>query len=139
MQAKGFITEGTHEGYYSVNEAAFIPSKEIAHESGKHLKVDTGEELELLREKNYVFKISADLREEIQAWLMSEAVQPERLRNKLLDDLEQRGLEISVSRPTSRISWGIQVPGDREQTIYVWLDALVNYLTVVGYPGEKFN
>jgi len=107
LKQKGFIVEGTHQGYYSVNEESFIPSKEISHESGKHFKTDTREELELLEEKNYVFKISKELKQEIQIWLSCESVQPEHLRNKLLDDLEQKGLEISVSRPLSRISWGI--------------------------------
>ena len=44
--------------------------------------------------------------------------------------------DISISRPRSRLNWGIEVPGDPEQTIYVWFDALVNYLTVTGYPWE---
>lgn len=49
--------------------------------------------------------------------------------------------DLSISRPTSRLSWGIRVPGDPEHTIYVWIDALVNYMTVAGYPwqgGEEF-
>lgn len=49
-----------------------------------------------------------------------------------LDTLE----DLSVSRPRSRVSWGVPVPDDPEQTIYVWVDALVNYLTVLGYPAE---
>ena len=56
----------------------------------------------------------------------------------LADEIE----DISISRPRSRLSWGIEVPGDSEQTIYVWFDALVNYLTVTGYPwseGDKEN
>ena len=44
--------------------------------------------------------------------------------------------DLSISRPRSRLSWGIEVPGDPEQTIYVWFDALVNYLTVTGYPWQ---
>lgn len=44
--------------------------------------------------------------------------------------------DISVSRPTSRVHWGIRVPEDDSQTVYVWLDALVNYLTCAGYPNE---
>lgn len=51
----------------------------------------------------------------------------------LADEIE----DISISRPRSRLSWGIEVPGDPEQTIYVWFDALVNYLTVTGYPWSK--
>lgn len=54
----------------------------------------------------------------------------------MLEDLRVRKDEISVSRPASRISWGIKVPEDEKQTIYVWLDALVNYLTVIGYPNK---
>lgn len=45
--------------------------------------------------------------------------------------------DISVSRPMNRVSWGIPVPGDDSQTVYVWLDALVNYLTSAGYPDPK--
>jgi methionyl-tRNA synthetase len=53
--------------------------------------------------------------------------------NALQEPLE----DISISRPRSRLSWGIEVPGDEEQTIYVWFDALVNYLTVTGYPSKE--
>ena len=53
--------------------------------------------------------------------------------NALKEPLE----DISISRPRSRLSWGIEVPGDEEQTIYVWFDALVNYLTVTGYPSPE--
>lgn len=45
--------------------------------------------------------------------------------------------DVSISRPSNRVFWGIKVPGDDTQTIYVWLDALVNYLTVAGYVDEK--
>lgn len=47
--------------------------------------------------------------------------------------------DVSVSRPTSRVHWGIDVPGDDSQTIYVWMDALVNYLTATGYPDKSFR
>jgi methionyl-tRNA synthetase len=51
--------------------------------------------------------------------------------------VEGEGLpDLSVSRPRGRLRWGIQVPGDEEHTIYVWVDALTNYLTVLGYPFE---
>jgi methionyl-tRNA synthetase len=57
----------------------------------------------------------------------------------LLDDLEKQNSEISISRPSDRLHWGIPVPSDPTQTVYVWLDALANYLTVLGYPGPEFN
>lgn len=63
-----------------------------------------------------------------------------------MDDIVQAvssGLsDLSISRPVQRLSWGIRVPGDETQTIYVWLDALVNYLTYAGYPftpGKEFQ
>lgn len=62
------------------------------------------------------------------------------IRNKVLSDLEDQKLtEISVSRPKTRLSWGIEVPDDNSQTIYVWLDALTSYLTVLGYATETKN
>lgn len=59
---------------------------------------------------------------------------PAAIKNKCFDDLEKQRLQISVSRPYERLQWGIRVPRDPTQTIYVWLDALANYLTVLGYP-----
>jgi hypothetical protein len=60
---------------------------------------------------------------------------PEKYRREVLAQLDTLE-DLSVSRPASRVKWGVPVPGDSEQTIYVWVDALVNYATVVGYPGE---
>jgi len=57
----------------------------------------------------------------------------------VLEDIEKQNSEISISRPSDRLNWGIPVPKDSSQTIYVWLDALVNYLTVIGYPSQNFN
>ena len=64
------------------------------------------------------------------------AVQPPRLRQKLIQDLSNPDnfKDLSMSRPKSRVRWGIPVPGDDSHVIYVWLEALVNYLTAVGHP-----
>lgn len=63
---------------------------------------------------------------------------PIKFRKILLDFLQERLPDISISRPKSRVSWGIDVPSDTSHTVYVWLDALVNYLTVSGYPQSEF-
>ena len=63
-------------------------------------------------------------------------VTPDRIKNRVLNELTDMKPEISVSRPAERLHWGIKVPDDNSQTIYVWLDALVNYLTVLGYPDK---
>lgn len=61
---------------------------------------------------------------------------PHKFNKILLGQLEEELPDISVSRPSHRMSWGIDVPDDPSQKIYVWLDALTNYLTVVGYPKQ---
>lgn len=61
------------------------------------------------------------------------AVHPETMRRHVAESIKTSE-DLSVSRPRSRVQWGVPVPGDPEQTMYVWVDALVNYLTVLGYP-----
>lgn len=74
---------------------------------------------------------------------LENSVRPKTFRKIVLEAVSRENLpDISVSRPCSRVHWGISVPGDDSQTVYVWLDALVNYLTVAGYPeveNEKFR
>lgn len=88
-----------------------------------------------MEEDNYMFRLS-DFRTELLHWLRSnpKVIQPVKFHGLVLQWLEDDIPDLSVSRQKSRLQWGIPVPGDPEQTIYVWLDALVNYLTVVGYP-----
>lgn len=69
LKDRGFIKEGKHEGCYSVNEESFITPKDIVKENGKYYKEDTREELELIEERNYVFEITKELKEEIKQWI----------------------------------------------------------------------
>lgn len=88
-----------------------------------------------MKEENYMFRLSA-FRSQLLDWLKGNprAIQPEIFYQVVLKWLQEDLPDLSVSRQRSRLQWGIPVPGDAEQTIYVWLDALVNYLTVAGYP-----
>ena len=86
---------------------------------------------------NYFFKMSAHfewLQEHIHA--NPDFIRPERYRNEVLGMLrEESGLgDLSISRPKSRLDWGIELPFDRDYVCYVWFDALINYLTAIGYP-----
>ncbi|NXD85835.1 SYMM protein, partial [Halcyon senegalensis] len=87
------------------------------------------------KEENYMFRLSA-FREPLRSWLRDNphAIAPPPFRQRVLRWLEEELPDLSVSRERSRLPWGIPVPGDSTQTIYVWVDALVNYLSVVGYP-----
>lgn len=69
----------------------------------------------------------------------SNRIKPEKFEKILLGLLNEPLPDISVSRPVHRVHWGINVPNDESQTIYVWLDALVNYLTSAGYPDESVS
>lgn len=94
-------------------------------------------QVEWMKEENYMFRLSA-FRPQLLEWLRGnpQAVQPERYYQAVLEWLQDDLPDLSVSRQKSRLQWGIPVPGDASQTIYVWLDALVNYLTVAGYPDH---
>lgn len=94
-------------------------------------------QVEWMTEENYMFRLSA-FRSQLLQWLRGNprAIQPERFHHAVLQWLQEDLPDLSVSRQRSRLQWGVPVPTDAEQTIYVWLDALVNYLTVAGYPDD---
>ncbi|KAI4897317.1 hypothetical protein NFI96_034021 [Prochilodus magdalenae] len=138
----GFIYKGSYEGWYSTPDESFLTPTQVSDGTdslGREIKVSTesGHKVEWMKEDNYLFRLS-DFRTELQQWLKAnpKAVQPEKFHHIVLQWLENDLPDLSVSRQRSRLQWGIPVPGDPKQTIYVWLDALVNYLTVADYPEK---
>lgn len=93
---------------------------------------DLGEKVEWVTEQNYLFEFDDRIKQKIYDWINSkdDPIKPEAIKNLTLKDLDASKEKISISRPRTRISWGIEVPTDKDQTIYVWLDALTNYKTV---------
>ncbi|XP_051274911.1 methionine--tRNA ligase, mitochondrial [Dicentrarchus labrax] len=139
---KGLIYKGSYEGWYSTQDESFLTPIQVGDaldSTGKEIKVslESGHKVEWMKEENYMFRLSA-LRSQLLDWLKGNprAIQPERFYRAVLQSLQVDLPDLSVSRQSSRLQWGIPVPGDAEQTIYVWLDALVNYLTVAGYPDK---
>uniref|UniRef100_A0A3Q2QP56 Methionine--tRNA ligase, mitochondrial n=1 Tax=Fundulus heteroclitus TaxID=8078 RepID=A0A3Q2QP56_FUNHE len=137
---KGLIYKGSYEGWYSTQDESFLTPSQVGDAldpSGKAVKVslESGHKVEWMKEENYMFRLSA-FRSRLHDWLVENpgAVQPERFQLAVLQWLQEELPDLSVSRQRSRLQWGVPVPGDPEQTVYVWLDALVNYLTVAGYP-----
>jgi len=131
---KGDIYEDEYEGLYSVSEERFITKKEA----------DSGEfrDIKELKEKNYFFKMS-----NYQQALIdhiknnSDFIQPKHRKNEVLGFLKQPLEDLCISRPKSRLGWGIELPFDSDYVTYVWFDALINYITAPGYNvNEKiFN
>jgi methionyl-tRNA synthetase len=104
---------------------------------GTSIKVskETESVVEWTSEENYCFRLS-HFREKLLEVYKSypSMIVPRTYYQDVLNALEDKLEDISISRPRTRLAWGIEVPGDPDQTIYVWFDALVNYLTVTGYP-----
>ena len=98
--------------------------------------------LEKLDESNYFFKMS-----EYQNWLIEhinknpDFIKPDFRKNEVLGFLKEPLLDLCISRPKSRMSWGIELPFDKDYVTYVWFDALTNYISGIGYPHdmERFN
>jgi methionyl-tRNA synthetase len=97
--------------------------------------IETGAEVEWSSEQNYHFRLSA-FRENLLDFFKAnpEWITPEHRMKEVVQAVESGLEDLSVSRPYERLQWGIRVPGDDTQTIYVWLDALINYATKAGYP-----
>ncbi|CAK8993735.1 Probable methionine--tRNA ligase [Durusdinium trenchii] len=140
LHAKGAIVRGSHEGWYCQSDEAFLTDKQVEKtEDGKHVSAESGHAVEWLAESNLLFKLS-DLEGEIKAWLESDGrrgphVVPQSRLHEMLALIEAGGLrDLSVSRPRDRVGWALPVPDDSSQSIYVWLDALTNYLTTAKVP-----
>lgn len=97
--------------------------------------METGTEVEWTSESNYHFRLSA-FRDRLLDFYKANPgfIVPAAGMNQVVKSVTEGLNDLSISRPTSRLSWGIRVPGDESQTMYVWIDALVNYLTKAKYP-----
>ena len=137
IKENGDIYKKKYQGLYCVGCEAFITRKDLVDGKCKiHLK-----EPEKIEEENYFFKLSK-YSKEIKKLIEKNEIQiiPEERKNEMLSFIEQGLEDISFSRPRKDLKWGIPVPGDDTQTIYVWADALTNYISALGYPdGASFK
>ena len=133
LYERGEIYKDKYEGWYSVSEERFFTEKELV--DGKD--PISGRPVEWIEEENYFFRMS-----QYQDWLVGyinkhpEFIQPDFRRNETLGFLRQPLGDLCVSRPKSRLAWGIELPFDRDYVCYVWFDALVNYISAVGYRRD---
>lgn len=136
LHDRGEIYQAEHEGWYSARAEQFVTEKEMI--DGKFPEI-YGEVVKIT-EKNYFFKMGQH-----QAWLIetlkknSHLLQPDSRRNEILGFLAQPLGDLCISRPKSRLSWGIELPFDPEYVTYVWFDALINYISVPGYGEARFR
>jgi len=136
LMESGDIYKKKYRGLYCVGHEAFVTEKDLL--DGKCR--DHNAEPEVIEEENYFFKLSKysnAIGEKIKSGEFE--ILPEGKRNEILALIE-RGLEdVSFSRPAKDLSWGVPVPGDEEHTMYVWCDALTNYISAIGYGSSNFQ
>lgn len=131
-----YIYKGSYEGWYCVGHEAFFTEKEITATNG--ICPDHQTQYEKLSEENYYFKMSAfgeQIKKAIETKKM--IIEPEFRQKEILKLIESGLKDVSISRPKKNLSWGVPVPDDPTQIIYVWVDALPNYLSVIGYPDKE--
>ncbi|KAI3396455.1 hypothetical protein diail_12175 [Diaporthe ilicicola] len=141
LKEKGLIYESKHEGWYCVSDETFYPESMLERKvdalTGEVslASIEGGNSVEWTEEKNYHFRMSALKDQLLEFYQQNPDFIVPRSRMREVVSWVQNNLEdLSISRPSSRLNWGIRVPGDDSQTIYVWVDALINYLTKAGFP-----
>lgn len=128
------IYSAEYDGWYCEGCERFVTEKE--YEDNHGICPDHQRAYEHLSEKNYYLRIS-DFKKQIRAAIESDTMKitPAFRKQEVLKLLEDAP-DISISRPRKQLSWGVPVPGDEDQIMYVWVDALSNYITALGYPDD---
>lgn len=127
------IYKGKYAGWYCTGDEAFFTEATVKENKG--VCPNHNRPYEKVEEENYFFKLSAyasDIQKAIESGKFR--VIPATRKHEILNVIKAGLEDISISRPKDKIAWGIPVPGDNTQVMYVWFEALMNYITVLGYP-----
>ena len=132
-----YIYKAEYEGWYCTGCERYITEKEYKENDG--VCPDHQKPYEKLKEENYYYRV-ADFKEQIRAAIEADEmlILPDFRKKEILKLLEESP-DVSISRPISQLTWGVKVPGDESQVMYVWMDALANYVTVLGYPDKEIS
>jgi methionyl-tRNA synthetase len=135
LEKKGDIYKGEYEGLYCVDCETFYTEKDLI--DGK-CPYHPNKKIELLKEETYFFKLSKYQKQLIKNIESDRLlIWPTKKKKEILNRLKEPLRDLSISR--KNVSWGIPLPFDKQKTVAVWNDALVNYLTTVDYPNKKFE
>ena len=132
----GDIYLDKYSGWYSVSDEAYYDKDEIKEINGKKISKISGSLVEWVEEESYFFKLSAFQKNLLDHYKKNkEFILPQSRRNEVVSFVEKGLKDLSISRTS--FSWGIPVPENNKHIIYVWLDALTNYLSALNFPDEK--
>ena len=134
MQENGDVYLGGYSGWYSIRDERYFAENEIdSAEDGSKFAVETGAEVEWMEQESYFFRLSAYQDKLLDYFDKNpEFIQPESRRNEVISFVKGGLEDLSISR--NNFKWGVPVPGDEDHVMYVWVDALTNYITGLGYP-----
>ena len=135
MAAKGDIYLDSYAGWYSVRDEAYYAEDETVVGDDKVRRGPQGTPVEWVEEKSYFFKLSS-YQDKLLALYESQPdfVGPDSRKNEVISFVKSGLRDLSVSR--TNFDWGVKVPGDEDHVMYVWVDALTNYITGIGFPDE---
>ena len=132
MEENGDIYLDKYAGWYSVRDEAYYAEDETEVRDGQRYAITTGTEVEWTEEESYFFRLSKYGDKLLELYANEGYVYPESRRNELISFVKGGLNDLSISRTT--FDWGVPVPGNDKHVMYVWVDALTNYLTGLGYP-----
>jgi methionyl-tRNA synthetase len=136
MAANGDIYLSKYSGWYSVRDEAYYGEDEIEERDGRRFALKTGTPVEWVEEESYFFRLSAYADKLLELYeKRPDFVTPESYRNEIVAFVKRGLNDLSVSRTT--FDWGIPVPDDPKHVMYVWVDALTNYLSATGFPDTN--
>ena len=135
MQANGDIYLSKYSGFYSVRDEAYFDEDELTDGPDGSKLAPSGAPAEWVEEESYFFKLSA-YGDKLLAWYEAhpDFVTPEKYRNEIVAFVKRGLADLSISR--TNFAWGVPVPGDPRHVMYVWVDALTNYITATGFPDD---
>jgi len=138
LEKKGEIYLSKYSGWYSVSDEAFYSESEIEDVDGVKKSISSGSNVEWVEEESYFFRLSKWQDKLIEFYSKNpNFILPETRKNEVISFVKSGLKDLSVSRKS--FNWGIKVPTNNEHVIYVWLDALTNYLSALNYPNESDN
>ncbi|MXQ10896.1 methionine--tRNA ligase [Microvirga makkahensis] len=136
MQEKGDIYLSKYSGWYSVRDEAYYDESELTKQPDGSWRAPTGTPVEWIEEESYFFRLSAYQDRLLEHYAANpDFIGPDTRRNEIVSFVRSGLQDLSISRTT--FNWGLPVPGDSKHVMYVWIDALNNYLTGCGFPDEN--
>jgi methionyl-tRNA synthetase len=134
----GDIYLSKYKGWYSVSDEAYYNSDEISEKNGKKISTFSGSTVEWVEEESFFFKLSAWQEKLLKFYDDNQKfIMPLTRRNEVINFVKSGLKDLSISRTS--FTWGIKVPNNKKHIIYVWLDALTNYLSAISYPNTNDN